>query len=81
MPKIWTTIISWDLLYHCNFNMVKLLVDSGFDIHDKNDDSFVLACFYGYMDIIIYLILKGANIGADDYKGIKLAIKKIMLML
>jgi len=49
----------------CNLKQVVELVEKhGVDIHGRNDLAFRYACEFGYLEIVKYLVQKGANIRA-----------------
>lgn len=45
----------------CEVSTFKLLIDGGANISDYGESAFKWACLNGYHDIILYLIMEGAN--------------------
>ncbi len=56
-----------------NLEMVKLLVEEGFDIDECNsygrETPLMKAAYYGKTEVVTYLLENGADIHATDYKG------------
>lgn len=74
------------LIQHCceqnRYIFVKYLVENGADIHCCNDSPLEICLFYGYFDIIIYLLSKGCEITEkvltrNDLIGILISKKEI----
>nr|WBF70290.1 putative ankyrin repeat protein [Megavirus caiporensis] len=55
------------------YNVVKLLIENGIDIHIDNDFPVRLASNHRYLDIVGLLIENGANINARDGYALRLA--------
>ncbi|BCS82748.1 putative ankyrin repeat protein [Cotonvirus japonicus] len=58
-----------------HFQMVKLLVENGIDLHINKDYALRWSARKGNIEIVKYLIHKGANVSAQNYYAIKLALQ------
>jgi len=62
-----------DAAYYNQLEIVKMLIEGGFDTNSYDygaaDRPLLTAARHGYMDMAIYLLDKGADIDAKDYKG------------
>ncbi len=56
-----------------DLDMVKLLIEAGFDVDDQDsfgsDSPLIKASYYGKLQIVKYLLGKGADIKLTDYRG------------
>ncbi|TDB60660.1 formyltransferase family protein [Photorhabdus khanii] len=64
--------ILFDFCKQNNLYKIKKHINNISSIDERNQNSWSLlmvACYYGYLDIVKYLIDSGANINATNYKG------------
>jgi len=54
----------YDSIVANDFDNIKILVENGLDIHCENDKAFLIACYFGNLEIIEYLLNNGADINA-----------------
>ena len=60
---------------HGDAHRVKLLLDSGADIHAQDDQTFRLSAGYGYQEVAKLLLDRGADIHAQDDQAFRWAAK------
>jgi hypothetical protein len=53
----------------------KFLIESGIDIHAKDDEALRLASFYGHLEVVKVLIEAKANVHAKDDEALRVASK------
>ena len=53
------------------FEVLKLAVEKGVDIHVHNDYGFEWACARGHLEVVKFLVEKGANIHANNDAGFR----------
>ncbi len=58
----------YDSIVYNDFDAIKKLVEDGVDIHQNNDNAFLIACFFGNVEIIDYFLNKGVDINASSVK-------------
>jgi len=61
------SVLATAIRHHCDEDLIQLLIDSGADIYDFDDEGvsiFDMAITYGNLDLVNYIIDKGIDVNA-----------------
>lgn len=72
-----TTLLStlYQAIRERNTYALKLIIETGADLHDENDKPLSFASENGYYEEVVILLEHGANFRANDNEALQLAIK------
>ena len=56
-----------------DLDIVKRLVESGADIHSKDDQALSIAAMFGHLEVVKYLVEVGADIHSEDDRALRIA--------